>query len=119
MEFDNDERLYRAVLPEGFFWRHDGTLTSAALKDRKGLSTDRQMKRPYEDCIDFMRKRLCGSIVSVSCENCLEVKAMMQYDPREDNGFHTLILHDAEKMQLTNGQAKRLAELARIDFRKG
>jgi len=118
MEFENDERLYRAVLPGSIFWRHDGTLTSAALKDRKGLSTDRQMRRPHEDCIEFMRKRLRGSIVSVSCENCEEAKAIVQYDKKDDNVFHTLILPDADKLQLTNGQAKRLAVWARIDYRE-
>ena len=33
-----DERLYRAVRPDSLFWKVNGTLSSAAFKDKKGLS---------------------------------------------------------------------------------
>ena len=42
--FDMYERLYRAVYPPNImplFWKEDGQLSSAAFKDKKGLSVER------------------------------------------------------------------------------
>ena len=41
--FDMYERLYRAVYPPNImpFWKKNGQLSSAAFKDKKGLSVER------------------------------------------------------------------------------
>ena len=54
--FPSDEKLYRAVLPYEMFLREDGSLTSAAFRDRKGLSVDRGNDRPDLDAAAFMRQ---------------------------------------------------------------
>ncbi len=47
-EFNDDEKLYRAVYPPeifDLFWKKDGTLTSAAFRDKRGLSVERGFYR--------------------------------------------------------------------------
>jgi len=116
MEFEKTERFYRAVLPGGEYWKEDRSLSSAAFKDKKGLSTDRQMGRAHKECIAFISRRLRGSIVSVSYENCQEIEALVKYDPVTENIFHTVIIHSAESPCLTKAQARNLAKLARLDY---
>ena len=52
--FFDDEKLYRAVFPPeivDMYWRRDGTISSAAFADPKGLSVDRGDYRPDEDVV--------------------------------------------------------------------
>ena len=55
--FRNDEMLYRAVYPPdkvAMFWKRNGLLSSAAFKDRKGLSVERGYYRSEFDVIESM-----------------------------------------------------------------
>lgn len=61
--FSPEESLYRAVYPPelaSMFWRKDGTLSSAAFADPKGLSVDRGYFRKDSEVVDSMRKRFTG-----------------------------------------------------------
>lgn len=49
--FYNNEKLYRAILPIEPFKKSDGSISSAAFKDKNGLSVDKQM-------LDLIQKRL-------------------------------------------------------------
>ena len=64
--FSMDEKLYRAVWPPEIyelFWRRDGSVSSAAFADPKGLSVDRGDYRSDADVISDMNKRFTGRII--------------------------------------------------------
>ena len=66
--FDEHELLLRAVLPSNRrpdFWKN-GRLSSAALKDKQGLSVDRTYDRTINDAVVAMTHRLTGFIVSIT-----------------------------------------------------
>jgi len=122
MEFMNtalsdDERLYRAVAPDNMYWKQEGRISSAVFKDSNGASTDREMGREVSACIEHLLSHLDigGSVVSVTVQQCTEVGAQAEYDPKEENEYHSLIVNSQESRQLTDGKAKRLAKVARYD----
>ena len=54
--FSIDEKLYRAVFPpaiKDMFWRKDGTVSSAAFADPKGLSVDRGNHREDSEVVEL------------------------------------------------------------------
>ncbi len=111
--FKSDESLYRAVLPKDMFWKKDGTLSSAAFFDKKGLSVDRGYYRPDIEVVDFMHEILNGSIVSFKVEECNQVNAKVKYLPSRNNKYHSEV-HGKETKELSNKQRKYLATHAKI-----
>ena len=111
--FPHDESLYRAINPANGFWKADGSLSSAAFKISKnkdnGLSVDRGNFRTDDDVVNDMKHRLEGSIVKFSVDDCLSINARVQYDPNEEDIYHSLVL-GKEKISLSNGQARRLRD---------
>lgn len=107
--FPSDESLYRAINPVNGFWKTNGKLSSAAFKDGKGLSVDRGDFRPDEIVVDEMSHRLKGSIVKFSVEDCNKIDARVQYDPNEEDQYHSLVL-GKERIRLSDSQAKRLRD---------
>ena len=52
--FELNEKLYRAVYPPDvaeMFWRKDGTISSAAFADPRGLSVNRGNNRDFTDSL--------------------------------------------------------------------
>lgn len=117
-----DELLLRAVLPVDrmpSFWHEDGTLSSAALKIKNGLSVDRTYNRSLSEAIDFLLSHLSGHVVSISQDDCKEVNAFIEYSPTEEppeNPFHCNIFGDSNKKSLNNRQAKILAGKAKLVY---
>ncbi len=108
------ELLLRAVLPEGMFWKPDGTLSSAAFKDKEGLSVNRSGDKTLNEAVDIMKNsRLRGTIVYISVGDCYNENAVLKYLPTQKNIYHSEIHGSEERIILSNGQAKRLAGLAR------
>lgn len=102
--FKPEELLYRAVYaPEivSMFWRKDGTVSSAAFADPKGLSVDRGAFRKDQAVIDTMRERFTGAIIKIYVKDCNEVKALLIYLPSKNNPYHSEI-HGSEKRPLLN-----------------
>ena len=113
--FEASEKLYRVVLPKNTFWKDNGSLSSAAFKDKEGLSVDRQWNRTDAEAVGFFRKRnFVGEIVYVFVQNCNEVKAVVKYLPSKTNVFHSEIHRDRQQAELSSSQAKRLAKCARV-----
>lgn len=116
-DFYLEEKLYRAVLPNDIFWKNKyDKLSSAVFKDSKGLSVDRQMNRSDSDAIEFIANSKTGTIISVTCGNCNEAKALVRYLPVEGNEFHSEIHSNEEKKSLSGSQAKQLARVANIEL---
>lgn len=120
--FYETELLYRGVLPDDVFWKEDGTLSSAVFKTRQsneGVSVDRQMDRSEEEALEFCKKHLHGTIVTVSVADVHECGAEVRADPIEDtNPFHALIVRTLDRFDLTRGQSKKLASAAKIVYRE-
>lgn len=124
MEFYNSEKLYRAVLPDGIYIKPDGSVTSAAFKDSKGLSVDREMCRENSKCISFMLghidKRYLnsgGRIVSITYSQIKDCDLLLKYCPLEDgsNDFHSEIHMSTSKIQLSSSKARLLANNCKIE----
>ncbi len=111
--FQDDEKLYRAVLPTGMYWKEDGSLSSAAFDDKAGLSVDRGYYRTDEEASAFMRKSgKRGSIFRFLVRDCREKEIVVKYIPLPDNEFHSEVHGSEEKPKLTRSQCRHLARVA-------
>jgi len=125
--FEDDELLFRAVMPQGVFIKDNGEYTSAVFRDRAGLSTDRQMGRERTECVFRLACSKQGGgrdIISVSVGACRssECNAYVEHDPvkgalaEDENPYHTLIKQSKDKLQLTRKQAKYLVGVATKEY---
>lgn len=115
--FSQNEFLLRAVYPENikpFYWKN-GRLSSAALKDKKGLSVDRTYSRDLLTSAIEMRKRnLKGYIFSFSVKSCLKVNTYLFYNPSKENIYHSEIHSSKTRVDLTDHQAYILSREAKV-----
>ena len=112
--FESDESLYRAVFPPErmrMFWKSDGTITSAALKDKKGLSVERGYYRSDQEVMIDMRKSFIGRIISLSVGQCRAVGALVIYLPG-NSIYHSEIHGSKNQKILSNHQSHVLASQA-------
>lgn len=112
--FLQTEKLLRAVRPMNMYWKQDGSLSSAAFKDKAGLSVDRTGNRTLDAAVLFTQSHLSGTIVYVTVSECENAKVKLRYLPLPDNVFHSEIHRDEEHVELTKSQAKHLASVAHI-----
>ena len=117
--FDEHELLLRAVLPSNRrpdFWKN-GRLSSAALKDKQGLSVDRTYDRTINDAVVSMTHRLTGFIVSITIRDCNKVHACIKYKPSRANLYHSEIHGGDNEIMLSDAQALILARGATIQYK--
>jgi hypothetical protein len=115
--FELDEKLYRAVYPPEvaqMFWRKDGTISSAAFADSKGLSVDRGDHRSDDEVVSSMLSRFSGHIISVYVKNCRDVGALVKYIPSRNNPYHSEIHGSESNPTLSKPQRLFLARKAVI-----
>ncbi len=115
--FANTEKLYRAVYPPeiaDIFWKTDGSISSAAFADPKGLSVDRGNYRTDDKVIESMRSRFAGHIVSLYVKNCNDVNALVKYVPSRVNKYHSEIHGSDTSPLLSKSQRRHLARSAVI-----
>lgn len=110
--FDEKEALLRAVWPPDRrpdFWVN-GRLSSAAFKDKRGLSVDRTADRTPEDTAAFMRARgFQGPIVSLPVPLCRAAQACLVYRPSAENIYHSEVHGSGTEVMLDDVQALLLA----------
>lgn len=112
--FKNDELLLRAVYPPerySKFWKN-GRLSSAALKDKNGLSVNRTADLSMEKAVEIMKNSFSGYIFSIPVCLCHEVKAYLTYCPSKNNIYHSEIHGSETQLMLDDEQALRLARKA-------
>lgn len=117
--FPEKEKLYRAVFPpshSSMFWKKDGSLSSAAFADKKGLSVERGDNRNSDVVINEMRKQFTGRIVSVTVKNCNEINAIVKHLPSSRSKYHSEIHGSTEKKLLDKRQRQYLAKKAKIEY---
>lgn len=93
-------------------------MSSAAFKDKNGLSVERGNFRSDKDIIQDMKAYFSGSIISVTVEQCREVNAVVKYLPSSRSKYHSEIHSSNEKILLTDRQAKYLANVAIIEYKE-
>lgn len=112
--FEESEKLYRAVIPEGMYIKENGELTSAAFKSETGCSVDRGRNRSDEEASSFMKQNLNGSVYVFAVRNCRERTIHIEYEPTETNPFHSGLYKNSTLEKMTRGQLKHLASVARL-----
>lgn len=115
--FQNTEKLYRAVYPPevaDIFWKKDGSISSAAFADPKGLSVERGDYRKDNDVISSMRKKFSGHIISLYVKNCTDTGAVVIYTPSRTNFYHSEIHGNEKTALLSKSQRRYLANHAVI-----
>lgn len=115
---DKSEQFLRAVRPdlkEPRYWRN-GKLSTAAFKDKKGLSVQRTGDRSMSDTVSSMKARkFMGAYVSVAVKLCLDQKIFIDNPPSKDLYHRELHGSETEK-QLTEEQAFYLARFAKVEY---
>lgn len=117
-KFNDNELLLRAVFPENQrpdFWIN-GHISSAALKDSRGLSVSRTYDRSLKESVDWMTKHFRGAIVSITVKACNVVNAYVKFCPSFNNPYHSEIHGSKETIELSNEQALELARSASLEF---
>ena len=115
--FEPSEKLYRAVYPPEvahMFWRKDGTVSSAAFADAKGLSVNRGDHRTDAEVAKSMLSRFSGHIISVYIKNCRDVGALVKYPQSRNNPYHSEIHGSESNPTLSKPQRLFLARKAVI-----
>lgn len=118
--FNENEQLLRAVWPANRrpdFWEN-GRLSSAALKDKRGLSVNRTYDLPLENAVLIMSEQFSGLIVSISVAACNAVDAYVKYCPSQTNVYHSEIHGSPTEVMLDDTQAFLLARQARIELER-
>lgn len=116
--FSEQELLLRAVYPatrRPNFW-NNGRLSSAALKDKRGLSVEQTYDRTVKDATLSMSRRFQGLIVSITVPACNAVQAYIKYCPSQNSPYHSEIHGSQTQVELSDTQAFLLARSATIQF---
>lgn len=116
--FSQSESLIRAVRPASqrpSFW-NNGKLSSAALKDKRGLSVTRTYDRSVEATVAWMIDNFSGAMFSISVEACNVVRAYLKYCPSQNNSYHCEIHGSATRVMLDDVQALSLARKAKLEY---
>ena len=106
--FKENEKIYRAVCPPevaDMFWRKDGSVSSAAFADPKGLSVDRGDFRTDNEVKADMQKRFSGMIIRLYAKNCTGIGAVLRYMPSKSNPYHSE-LHGSKSNKLLSKQQR-------------
>ena len=114
-QFEITEKLYRAVYPPEImpmFWKENGRLSSAAFKDKNGLSVERGDFRQDKDVIENMYLYFYGAIIQLLVKDCIECNAVLKYLPTQRSIYHSEIHGSKERRLLSQSQCKHLADAA-------
>ncbi len=115
---EDQERLYRAIKLFPNWWKFETNRpSSAAFKDSRGVSVDRQGNRKPDDIIDkFKIKFDLRAIVSLTAKQCRDSDTHPVPKPEPDNPDHGEIHGSPTEVTLTSGKARRLSKSVRIDY---
>ena len=114
-EISEEENLFRGIHPSQ--WDEANLRpSSAAFKDRKGLSVDRCNMRSDSEAINhLLASKPFRGIVKFGVIYALDLPSQVLYKPLADNVFHSE-MHDLQKLELSRGKAKRLARETNIVY---
>lgn len=112
---DPNEILFRAIRAYPPFIKEDNSISSAAFKDKNGLSVDMKADRGELECVQSLKNRFMGIIVKLTVQDCNNINAIVEHCPiYNENMYHCEIISNVNKKLLTQSQAKYLANIAKI-----
>lgn len=127
-EFKYNERFFRSIpdLPNYIKINEKGeqVISSAAFKDSKGCSVDRQADREPEIIQNQFYARFCKSksgicaVADVSFKDCCDADTVVKEKPSKSNPFHCEIHRSDTQIELSRSQLKKLARSANVKFFK-
>lgn len=114
----DDEILYRAIKPFPNWWKSEiKRPSSAAFKDSRGVSVDRDARRTSDVVVKELRNRFSvRAVVSISVAECREFNTYPIGKPLPNQPEHAEIHRSESEIELTNSQARNLSKAARIEF---
>lgn len=115
--FAGDEKLYRAVWPPSharMYWKKDGSVSSAAFKDKRGLSVERGYHRDDTTVVETMKTFFSGIVIKVGVDDCHAVNALVLYLATERSRYHSEIHGSRDLVVLDSNQCKYLAEHCKV-----
>ncbi|MDE7365251.1 MAG: hypothetical protein K2N27_10315 [Ruminococcus sp.] len=125
-KFKDVERFFRRIPDQPTFVKinenGEKTISSAAFKDQRGCSVDRQADRNCEEVRNqlyvrfYQTKASICAVADVSFKDCCDANALVKEEPLEDNPFHCEIHRSDTQAELSKGQLKKLAQNANVKF---
>ncbi|MFN3998814.1 hypothetical protein [Algoriphagus sp.] len=108
----DEELLYRAIKPFPNWWKEkENRPSSAAFKDSRGVSVDRDAGRPESQIISRINSRFeIQAIVKVKASFCREIEANPLPRPIIGIPEHAEIHRTETIIELTDSQARNLAK---------
>lgn len=109
-EIDNDEFLYRGIIEK--FWDYSNNRpSSAAFKDSKGISVDRQGLRDEKLCVEkLIEKRNFFAVSKIKTEVVRNLNAIVIYLPVDNNLYHSEIHDSIDRVKLRGSKPKKLRD---------
>lgn len=127
-EFKEDERFFRRIPDQPTFIKvkenGEKTISSAAFKDPRGCSVDRQADRVPESVQNKLYIQFCQTsagicaVADVSFQDCCDADAVVKEKPSRNNPLHCEIHKSDTQIELSRGQLKKLANNANVKFFK-
>lgn len=115
-EISDSETLFKAIKPINHLWK-EGVPSSAAFKDSKGLSVDRDGGRSKSECIAVLQERIgTKAVVSFRAGECRSIGVMPLAKPLMNNPFHAEVHRNLTEVSLSPSQAKKLRDLAKLEI---
>lgn len=109
----NEEYVYRAIHPHRDFIKENGSISSAAFKDPKGLSVEQGLGRADKDVVAHIRQtKLQGKVAKIPVDVCNKANIII-FNDKAKNIYHRLLLNKPyspnENNSLSKTQARALA----------
>lgn len=113
----NEEYLYRGVIDLNWDFKNDRP-SSAAFKDSKGVSVDRDGLREEKDCIRFsLGTKNFFAICKVETGAARSLNACVKYFPLPENIYHSEI-HDSElRVRMRGSKPKKIRDRSIVVYR--
>lgn len=110
--FPDEEKLYRAVQPAFLLIKENGKVSSAAFKDKRGMSVLRGDSRE-DSAVDAELHKNLGSDKRTAVfrvHHCREVDAVPVYRPSRMSVYHSEVHGSKTELVLNPMQRKHLAD---------
>ncbi|MBD3343048.1 MAG: hypothetical protein GF353_28380 [Candidatus Lokiarchaeota archaeon] len=109
-KINDKEKLYRAIHP--IFWKNDlNKPSTAAFKDSKGVSVDRDGGREEKEVIAvFDKKKPNYGLASITAKSCREIGTHPIPKPLDDNIYHAEIHDSEDKIRISMSKLKKIID---------
>lgn len=109
-KINEDEYLYRGIIDINWDFNNNRP-SSAAFKDSKGVSVDRDARRKEKDCVDFLNsKKDFFAICKVQAKDIKQRNAIINYLPNENNIYHSEIHNSVDIIQMKGSKPKKIRD---------